>query len=41
MDSKEKVQNNWKIPAKNFVDTLLVNIDNEKLSDESVRKYYK
>lgn len=39
MKNKEKVPNNWTIPAKNFVGTMLANLDNDKLSDSEFRDF--
>lgn len=33
--------NNYKVPAVNFIGTLLVNVDNEKLSDADFREFFR
>ncbi len=37
--SDKKTPNNWKVPAVNFIGTLMANVDNDKLSDEDFRQF--
>lgn len=37
--AEDKVPNNWKVPAKSFVGTVMDNLDNEKLSDAEFRQF--
>lgn len=39
--AEEKVPNNWKVPAKNFVSTMMVNVDNDKLTDAEFRDIFR
>jgi len=37
--SDNKTPNNWKVPAKNFIGTVMANVDNDKLSDADFREF--
>lgn len=39
MADDKKIPNNWTVPAKNFVGTIMANVDNDLLSDAEFRDF--